>query len=71
MLNLHVYACLSSEWSLNSSFWTCISGLSQIVLEAQKSVGWYHDESDSGVHDANDGKKAGSVAVRRLLHQVL
>lgn len=24
------------------------SGLSQIVLEAQKSVGWYHDESDSG-----------------------
>lgn len=25
------------------------SGLSQIVIEAQKSVGWYHDESDSGV----------------------
>ena len=27
------------------------SGLSQIVLEAQKSVGWYHDESDSGVRE--------------------
>ncbi|XP_057417643.1 uncharacterized protein LOC130711887 [Lotus japonicus] len=28
---------------------TVRQGLSQIVLEAQKSVGWYHDESDSGV----------------------
>ncbi|KAF3951162.1 hypothetical protein CMV_023156 [Castanea mollissima] len=27
---------------------TVKQGLSQIVLEAQKSVGWYHDESDSG-----------------------
>ncbi|XP_022138556.1 uncharacterized protein LOC111009689 [Momordica charantia] len=47
---------------------TVKEGLSQIVLEAQKSVGWYHDESDSGVHDE---KKVGSVATRRLLHQVL
>lgn len=67
MLNLFACARLSFVWTLNSSFWTCISGLSQIVLEAQKSVGWYHDESDSGVPD---GKKAGSVAARRLLHQV-
>ena len=58
------------KWSFNSLCWTCISGFSQIVLEAQKSVGWYHDESDSGVHDGADGKKAGSVAARRLLHQV-
>ncbi|XP_020227624.1 uncharacterized protein LOC109808870 [Cajanus cajan] len=28
---------------------TVRQGLSQIVMEAQKSVGWYHDESDSGV----------------------
>ncbi|KAL0537942.1 hypothetical protein IC582_026933 [Cucumis melo] len=49
---------------------TVKEGLSQIVLEAQKSVGWYHDESDSGVQDGNDGKKAGSVAIRRLLHQM-
>lgn len=31
------------------------SGISQIVMEAQKSVGWYHDESDSGVR-ANSRK---------------
>ncbi|XP_030973560.1 uncharacterized protein LOC115993733 isoform X2 [Quercus lobata] len=30
---------------------TVKQGLSQIVLEAQKSVGWYHDESDSGVRE--------------------
>ncbi|KAK4586952.1 hypothetical protein RGQ29_023905 [Quercus rubra] len=30
---------------------TVKQGLSQIVLEAQKSVGWYHDESDSGLRD--------------------
>jgi len=29
------------------------SGISQIVMEAQKSVGWYHDESDSGVRANN------------------
>jgi len=71
MINMYVYVCLSFEWSLNSSLWTCISGLSQIVLEAQKSVGWYHDESDSGVREGNDGKNSGSGAIRRLLHQVL
>ncbi|ESW26202.1 hypothetical protein PHAVU_003G099200 [Phaseolus vulgaris] len=32
---------------------TVREGLSQIVMEAQKSVGWYHDESDSGVRAAN------------------
>ncbi|KAJ7980184.1 Low-density receptor-like protein [Quillaja saponaria] len=37
-------------------------GFSQIVVEAQKSVGWYQDESDSGVRSKN----------RKLLHcQVL
>ncbi|KAG6575035.1 hypothetical protein SDJN03_25674, partial [Cucurbita argyrosperma subsp. sororia] len=50
---------------------TVKEGLSQIVLEAQKSVGWYHDESDSGVREGNDGKNSGSGAIRRLLHQVL
>ncbi|KAB5545454.1 hypothetical protein OIU76_014510 [Salix suchowensis] len=28
---------------------TVKQGISQIVFEAQKSVGWFHDESDSGV----------------------
>ncbi|KAI4317674.1 hypothetical protein L6164_025524 [Bauhinia variegata] len=36
---------------------TVREGLSQIVMEAQKSVGWYHDESDSGIR----------VAKRKLL----
>ncbi|WCJ23643.1 hypothetical protein M5689_005657 [Euphorbia peplus] len=27
---------------------TVKQGISQIVYEAQKSVGWFHDESDSG-----------------------
>ncbi|KAK7264569.1 hypothetical protein RJT34_32178 [Clitoria ternatea] len=32
---------------------TVRQGLSQIVMEAQKSVGWYHDESDSGIRATN------------------
>ncbi|XP_015888339.1 uncharacterized protein LOC107423315 [Ziziphus jujuba] len=43
---------------------TVKQGISQIVLEAQKSVGWYHDESDSGIRDVRVGKKA---VARRLL----
>ncbi|OMO53753.1 hypothetical protein CCACVL1_28372, partial [Corchorus capsularis] len=38
------------------------SCLSSIMHEAQKSVGWYHDESDSGIRD--DRSKQAS---RRLL----
>ncbi|XP_039015595.1 uncharacterized protein LOC120145984 [Hibiscus syriacus] len=45
---------------------TVQEGISQIVLEAQKSVGWYSDESDSGVH-GNRGKQAS----RRLKFSVL
>ncbi|KAF5752241.1 hypothetical protein HS088_TW01G00149 [Tripterygium wilfordii] len=44
---------------------TVKQGISQIVLEAQKSVGWYHDESDSGIRDE---RKATN---RRLLYDVL
>ncbi|KAH7522447.1 hypothetical protein FEM48_Zijuj07G0139300 [Ziziphus jujuba var. spinosa] len=47
-----------------SGFSMGFSGISQIVLEAQKSVGWYHDESDSGIRDVRVGKKA---VARRLL----
>ncbi|RDX66300.1 hypothetical protein CR513_54948, partial [Mucuna pruriens] len=32
---------------------TVRQGLSQIVMEAQKSMGWYHDESDSGLRAHN------------------
>ncbi|POO02365.1 Low-density receptor-like protein [Trema orientale] len=53
---------------------TVKQGISQIVMEAQRTVGWYHDESDSGVHDHESrvGKKAGSATNRKLmmLHQV-
>uniref|UniRef100_A0A2P2KQX0 Uncharacterized protein n=1 Tax=Rhizophora mucronata TaxID=61149 RepID=A0A2P2KQX0_RHIMU len=30
---------------------TVKQGISQIVYEARKSVGWFHDQSDSGVRD--------------------
>ncbi|KAK9933624.1 hypothetical protein M0R45_020812 [Rubus argutus] len=50
---------------------TVKQGLSQIVLEAQKTVGWYHDESDSGAREDRVAKKVGSATTRRLLfHQV-
>ncbi|XP_075524036.1 uncharacterized protein LOC142556457 isoform X2 [Primulina tabacum] len=46
---------------------TVSGGISKIVEEAQKSVGWFHDESDSGLQD---DKK--SVSARRfLLGQVM
>ncbi|XP_059649119.1 uncharacterized protein LOC132295058 [Cornus florida] len=48
---------------------TVRGGISQIVLEAQKTVGWFHDESDSGVRDNRSGGKA--AAARRILRQVL
>ncbi|XP_065030868.1 uncharacterized protein LOC135583473 [Musa acuminata AAA Group] len=43
-------------------------GISQFVLEAQKSVGWVHDESDSG---AGDDRKASTATSRRILRSVL
>ncbi|KAG2727307.1 hypothetical protein I3843_01G146800 [Carya illinoinensis] len=48
---------------------TVKQGLSQIVLEAQKSVGWYHDESDSGVQEERAGSKATTrrILLRKLL----
>ncbi|PRQ39017.1 hypothetical protein RchiOBHm_Chr4g0420431 [Rosa chinensis] len=44
---------------------TVKQGLSQIVLEAQRTVGWYHDESDSGAREDPVGKKVATT--RRLL----
>ncbi|XP_018476252.2 uncharacterized protein LOC108847501 [Raphanus sativus] len=41
-------------------------GISQIVQEAQRSVGWYHDESDSGFLEVHN-KKSRVSASRRLL----
>ncbi|KAG7551168.1 hypothetical protein ISN45_Aa06g018650 [Arabidopsis thaliana x Arabidopsis arenosa] len=41
-------------------------GISQIVHEAQRSVGWYHDESDSGFREGHY-KKSGVAVSRRLL----
>ncbi|KAJ4722291.1 Low-density receptor-like protein [Melia azedarach] len=35
---------------------TVKQGISQIVYEAQKSVGWWHDESDSGYRE-DHGKR--------------
>ncbi|KAB2012168.1 hypothetical protein ES319_D09G071100v1 [Gossypium barbadense] len=45
---------------------TVQEGISQIMLEAQRSVGWFNDESDSGIHE-NRGKQAS----RRLKFRVL
>ncbi|CAN1129839.1 hypothetical protein LINPERHAP2_LOCUS5473 [Linum perenne] len=43
---------------------TVKQGISQIVYEAQKSVGWFHDESDSGVvRRATNRKLLGMVEV--------
>ncbi|KAI3469468.1 hypothetical protein Pfo_026131 [Paulownia fortunei] len=44
---------------------TVSGGISQIVQEAQRSVGWLHDESDSGVREKS------TSARRFLLGQVL
>ncbi|GER30183.1 hypothetical protein STAS_06111 [Striga asiatica] len=41
---------------------TVSGGISQIVQEAQRSVGWFHDKSDSGLKDS---KKITSA--RRIL----
>lgn len=46
---------------------TVKEGLSQIVLEAQKSVGWYHDESDAGVPDDRSSRKVAVTNSRRIL----
>ncbi|XP_057959766.1 uncharacterized protein LOC131152125 [Malania oleifera] len=50
---------------------TVKEGLSQIVLEAQKSVGWFHDESDAGFRHNRSEQKALVATTRRLLRQVL
>ncbi|XP_030465796.1 uncharacterized protein LOC115684969 [Syzygium oleosum] len=47
---------------------TVKQGLSQIVYEAQKSVGWFHDESDSGARE-DRGMGGASAASRRLLYE--
>ncbi|CAA2991515.1 Low-density receptor [Olea europaea subsp. europaea] len=46
---------------------TVSGGISQILLEAQNSVGWFHDESDPGLHY----EKKSATARRFLLGQVL
>ncbi|MCL7043502.1 hypothetical protein MKW94_016658 [Papaver nudicaule] len=43
---------------------TVQQGISQIVYEAQKSVGWFHDESDSGFEDVN---KSGLITTARRI----
>lgn len=44
-----------------------LAGISQLVLEAQRSVGWFYDESDSGVADDAPGRAAGTIPSRRRL----
>ncbi|GMY27605.1 Low-density receptor-like protein [Fagus crenata] len=44
---------------------TVKQGLSQIVLEAQKTVGWYHDESDPGVQEDR------AATARRFISKIL
>lgn len=47
-------------------FFFFFAGISQIMLEAQRSVGWYNDESDSGFH-GNRGKQASRGLKFRVL----
>ncbi|CAA6669049.1 unnamed protein product [Spirodela intermedia] len=48
---------------------TVREGISQLVLEAQRSVGWFYDESDSGLADDGPGQAAaaGTIPSRRRL----
>ncbi|KAI3890486.1 hypothetical protein MKX03_025028 [Papaver bracteatum] len=46
---------------------TVKQGISQIVYEAQKSVGWFHDESDPGFEDAHSTKKSGLITTTRRI----
>ncbi|KAJ8766335.1 hypothetical protein K2173_022394 [Erythroxylum novogranatense] len=43
---IYVWRCMGF------GFFLVVSGISQIVYEAQKSVGWFHDDSDSGARDS-------------------
>ncbi|XP_010279311.1 PREDICTED: uncharacterized protein LOC104613265 [Nelumbo nucifera] len=49
---------------------TVKEGISQIVLEAQRSVGWVHDESDPGVSEDQRIGKTGVATTRRILQFV-
>ncbi|XP_042517362.1 uncharacterized protein LOC122091461 [Macadamia integrifolia] len=46
---------------------TVKEGISQFVLEARKSVGWVHDESDSGFSGDRGRSKARVASTRRIL----
>ncbi|XXG80729.1 hypothetical protein AAC387_Pa09g1525 [Persea americana] len=46
---------------------TVKQGISQFVLDARRSVGWIHDESDSGLGDDSSVQKLGTAAHRRIL----
>nr|GLL43759.1 uncharacterized protein LOC109176218 isoform X2 [Ipomoea trifida] len=48
---------------------TVSGGFSQIVQEAQRSVGWFHDESDSGVHVDRKSAAARRLLVRQFANQ--
>ncbi|CAL5413243.1 unnamed protein product [Camellia sinensis] len=68
------YLCRPLYWKISATVQdirenkqTVSGGISQIVLEAQKSVGWYRDESDSGLHEYD--RKALAVNARRILRQ--
>ncbi|KAL8515468.1 hypothetical protein ACS0TY_014237 [Phlomoides rotata] len=46
---------------------TVSGGISQIVQEAQRSVGWFHDESDSGLMDNRKSASARKFLLRQVL----
>ncbi|KAF9605272.1 hypothetical protein IFM89_015888 [Coptis chinensis] len=46
---------------------TVKQGISKFVLEAQKTVGWYFDESDSGFIEDQSREKVGRSVNRKLL----
>ncbi|KAF8401587.1 hypothetical protein HHK36_012532 [Tetracentron sinense] len=46
---------------------TVKEGISQIVFEAQRSVGWVHEESDPGVGENQSGGIVGASTTKRIL----
>ncbi|OVA04393.1 hypothetical protein BVC80_1395g113 [Macleaya cordata] len=49
---------------------TVKQGISQFVQDAQRSIGWIRDESNSGFNEDRRGRKVGVATARRILRFV-
>ncbi|KAF3783824.1 hypothetical protein EJ110_NYTH28996 [Nymphaea thermarum] len=72
LLLLFFYVGRPLYWKLSATFHeirqkSVKDGFSHIVTEAQKSIGWYHDESDVGGVAKSGGDNAAATSRRRRL----